>query len=141
MLEKIINTAFGTKLICQDKDLVFKESALKMVKTLCERRLFTLEGYIQAVKKILPISYKVPLALSDNLVLFQTESSRNFTNIWINYKAIMDIREVNQKLLITFFSGNSIMINWSLRGFKRLEENIRIIEEYKRSLETSHLSL
>ncbi|MCL2521522.1 MAG: competence protein ComK [Erysipelotrichales bacterium] len=140
MLEKIINTAFGAKLVYQDKELLFKESTLKVIRNLCERRLFTLEGYLQAVKKILPISYKIPIVITDNFVLFQTESSRNFTNIWINYKAIMDTKEVDKKLIITFLSGNSLTINWTKKGFKRLEENIRIIEEYKRSLETSNLS-
>lgn len=128
MIEYIINHPTGSLIFFQDETVYSKKNALSIVKSLCIEGLTTYEGYIKAVKKKLNYSYRIPVYLSEELCLFQTQRVRDYDNIWINYCAIKDMINLKDKTELLFKSGKKLIVNIRLN---QIQEQIRRIHDIK----------
>ncbi|MDI6452941.1 competence protein ComK [Peloplasma aerotolerans] len=128
MIEYIVNTSQGA-LIYQERHIkTYKSSNLSYIKLLCQEGLFTYEGYLMAVKKVLDIKYKVPVYINDYLMLIPVKRTRDYDNIWINYASINHIRESDDGLEIEFYSQRKIYLKYSLNS---LSKQIKYLEMIK----------
>lgn len=130
MIEYIINHPTGSIIFFTEDMIYSKKNALSIVKSLCIEGLTTYDGYIKAVKKKFNYSYRIPVYLSEELCLFQTQRVRDYENIWINYIAIKDMINLKDKTELHFKSGKKLIINIRLN---QIHEQIRRIHDIKNS--------
>lgn len=130
MIEYIINHPTGSIIFFTEDMIYSKKNALSIVKSLCIEGLTTYDGYIKAVKKKFNYSYRIPVYLSEELCLFQTQRVRDYENIWINYTAIKDMINLKDKTELHFKSGKKLIINIRLN---QIHEQIRRIHDIKNS--------
>ncbi|MCR3906286.1 MAG: competence protein ComK [Tenericutes bacterium] len=128
MIEYIVNTASGSIIYQEDQIETYKSSNLSYIKLLCEKGLFTYDGYIKTIKKVLDIKYKVPVYISDYLMLIPLKRVRDYDNIWINYASIKNIKKNDKGIEIEFYSQRKLYLKYSLNS---LSKQIKYLEMIK----------
>ena len=118
MIEYIINSAKGTTVYQTDQITHVSMFNLNYVKKLCHEALFSMEGYHEAIRKRLGITYNIPIYIHDELMLIQTKRMRDYDNIWINAAAIQMVKETDSGICIVFLSGRKIYLSLALNRFK-----------------------
>ena len=132
-MKYIINTSSGCTVFNQ-KEETYSITQLTFIKKLCEKHLFTLDGYLKSVKKHLKISYKIPIIINESLILFSTQAFRNYENIWINYANIQHIVFLKNQTNITFYDQTSLTIKITEQQYANIVHKINEIRHYKLSL-------
>jgi competence transcription factor ComK len=128
MIEYIINNSTGCLIYQESCNHQIKGSSLAYIKRLCVEHLFTYGGYLNAVQAKFALFHKVPLCISDAILLIPSKRTRDYDNIWINYASIFKIEEIDRQTKIIFYSGNELYINVSLKTMKK---QIRYLEEIR----------
>ncbi|CCV63810.1 predicted competence protein ComK [Alteracholeplasma palmae J233] len=131
-MDYIINTHKGCK-VFDKNNKEYPVTQLTYVKKLCEKQLFTYEGYLKAVSNILNMKYKIPLYINSKIILFSTSGYRNYENIWINYQTIKTVDFYEKTILFTFFSQQILRIQMTKCQYQRQIEKINKIIAYKLS--------
>jgi competence transcription factor ComK len=127
MIEYIIQTPHGTKIYQTNGETEISHRSIYIVKQLCEKALFSYEGYIKAVKKIISRKYKIPVVIDQFTKLIPTKNTKSYDNVWLNYEAIQNIKKNKDHLEILFHSGKKIYINISFLTIKgQIDDLIRI---------------
>lgn len=137
MIEYIINNSTGCMIYQETMNVQIKGSNLAYIKRLCQEHLFTYDGYLKAIKANFLISHKVPLCISNTILLIPTKRTRDYDNVWINYSSIFKIEEFKQQTKIIFYSGHELYVNITL---KTLKKQIRYLEEI-RNTKVKHFHL
>ncbi|NLK12173.1 MAG: hypothetical protein GX312_01085 [Candidatus Phytoplasma sp.] len=132
-MKYIINTASGCTVFNQKEETYFI-TQLTFIKKLCEKHLFTLEGYLKSVKKHLKISYKIPIVINESLILFSTQAFRDYENIWINYANIEKTIFFKNQTKIIFFDKTELTIKITEEQYANIVHKINEIRHYKLSL-------
>jgi competence transcription factor ComK len=127
MIEYIIQTPRGTKIYQTDGEIEVSHRSIYIIKQLCEKALFSYEGYIKAVQKSIHRKYKIPVVIDQFTKLIPTKCTKSYDNVWLNYAAIQNIRKDKERLEILFHSGKKIYINISFLTIKgQIDDLIRI---------------
>lgn len=127
------NCPKGTKVFNQ-KEEIHLMTQLTYLKRVCEKNLFTLEGYYKSVRKTLNISYKIPVYINQELILFQTKAFKSYDNIWINHSKIKQIEFNKKEATITFLDNSTLQTNLSKYQYTNTIYKIKLITNYKLSL-------
>lgn len=136
MICYIKNTPTGIYL--QGNETSRAHSALGVIKELCRKHLFELEGYLESTKLILNIKYKIPIYISNQLVFFYLSGLREFETIFINYRAIKNVVFLAQKTQIEFLDGSSLLLEISKRVYQKMIIVVKQVINYKNSLVWIH---
>lgn len=84
------------------------------INKLCINNLSTYKGRIDASKKVLNTTSKLPIYIDDTIVLFPNISIRRYDCILINYMEILSITKVfNSKCRITFNDLSVLFVDTS----------------------------
>jgi competence protein ComK len=113
MIEYITNNQYGSIMYTINQSKQLKKTSLSIIKRLCMESFFTYEGYLKSIKKYYPISYKIPIFINESMQFIQTKRARDDDNIWINFAAIINIKVIDQGVILEFMSGSKLFINIS----------------------------
>lgn len=106
---------YTTKIIEQDKEYIVNKKAYEIMDDSCKYYGSTYKGRLNASKKILDCSYKLPILIeeSSGIVFFPTRSSLEEDCCWLNFNCIKDIIKKQNSSLITFKNNKTILLNIS----------------------------
>lgn len=106
-----------------------QEPILTILQRLCLRHGSTFEGRRAAAASNLDIHQKVPVLLSEVYqdVLFPTKAIRNPDCIWINYRAVDELRRSEKGCVIRFLDESELCILVDVRCIRR---SMRLCERY-----------
>lgn len=139
MLESIFTGVFKSRIITTHGVYLSKMSVNQLLGFACIRFASTLEGRIQAIKKLMNYSIKTPILIDPNEIgAFPTRSYKNIECVWI-FNHHFEIESLGKgKSQITFSNGMSFYLNVSknvlLKQKQRLHTTIgtyRIIHRDK----------
>jgi competence protein ComK len=112
----IISTnQYKTKVIEKEYEYDINENAYKVMDDSCKYYGSSYKGRLEAAKKILDCSYKLPILVEESsaLIFFPIKSSLLEDCCWININSITNIEKVDNKSLITFKNGKKMMFDVS----------------------------
>jgi len=103
----------------QIDNILVDTSLIKYINNLCIKSHSTIDGRINASKKILLKNSKVPFIINDNILVFPTKSLRDYETILINFFSVMSFKKVQKnKTEIIFNDLTKITIDISLNVLK-----------------------
>jgi len=121
--ERSIN---GVKVVEKGQDRDYDTSLKKYLDALCNARLSTFDGTIEAVKKRFGYQRRVPLYVNSSMLLFSITSLRDLDGVWINYFQIDQVDIKKDGVQILFLDGTSLHVG---AGKNYLQTQIRRCEE------------
>jgi competence transcription factor ComK len=127
----IINSKHGCNIYQKDNMDYFKGSSISYIKQLCQKHLFTFEGYLKSCRAVFKYKYKIPLYITDSIQLIPTKSAKHMDVIWINYAQIKHFMVKNQNLLLVFHDGMEKMIEMSEIAWIKQIKRLDMIKSYK----------
>lgn len=100
---------------------VLQEPLLVILQRLCLRHGSTCEGRREAAACNLDIHQKVPILLSEVYqdILFPTRALRNPECIWINYRAVDEIRRKEKGCIVQFHDESELFVSVDVRCIRR----------------------
>ena len=91
-------------IMVQNKDEVYFQTGLQsFINQLCIQNISTYDGRKLAAKRLLNTRAKVPIYVSDSILLLFTHSIRNQNCCAINFHQVMSYKKVDLKTKITFY--------------------------------------
>lgn len=97
---------------------------------LCLTSGSTLEGKVDATKKILHIHQKAPILLTKNRILFPTVSAKRDDCIWVNASAIKTFKRKGKSTIVRFLDDSDYEVPIEYRSFKRQMYRCKLYNEY-----------
>lgn len=106
-----------------------QEPVLVILQRLCMRHGSTFEGRRAAAALNLDIHQKVPILLSEIYrdVLFPAKAMRNPDCIWINYRAVDEVRRLEKGCVVQFHDESKLSLSVDIRCIRR---SMRLCERY-----------
>ncbi len=108
-----------------------KHSVNVIIQNLCIDHLITYDGYIKAIQKKYHKFQRIPLVLSNDLMLIPIMRIRDYENIWINQCAIKAINATSGGIIITFFSNRTLEVNKNQAFLEKSINFVNIIKNEK----------
>jgi len=101
-----------TKIIELDNEYIVEKKAYHVMDDSCQYYGSTYKGRLNAAKKILDCSYKIPILVEESrgLIFFPTKSSLEEDCCWINFNYIKRIEKHENGCLITFTNNKVIEV-------------------------------
>lgn len=98
-----------------------RQSALGVLKELCIHHGCSYEGRKEAAGKVLNISQKIPILVSDKRgdIFFPTRRIRHPNCMWVNRSAITNLSRFQSGTKIEFRNGKTIVVLVDIRSIKR----------------------
>ena len=127
----IVNSTFGCDIYQNNHVETFKGSSITYIKLLCQKYLFTFEGYLKSCRVVFNYKYKIPLYISNKIQLIPTKSVKHMDTIWINYAEIKQFMTKNKQLLLIFYDGMEKTIEMSEIAWIKQISRLDMIKSYK----------
>ncbi|MBN2268745.1 MAG: competence protein ComK [Acholeplasmataceae bacterium] len=108
-----------------------KHSMNAIIHSLCIEHLITYDGYVKAIQKKYHKSQRIPLVLSNDLMLIPIMRIRDYENIWINHSAIKAFYTSPKGIIITFFSNHTLEIDKNMAFLEKAINFVNIIKKEK----------
>ncbi len=104
-----------TKIIEKDNEYTINEDAYKVMDESCKYYGSSYKGRIEASKKLLDCSYKLPIIVEESsaLIFFPIKSSLLQDCCWINLNSIKSVEKNGNKCNITLINGKKLLIDIS----------------------------
>lgn len=130
------NTNDGTRIYKSNFKYTNLSNSLNYnIEKLCNKFLFSYNGYKKALKLKLNLKSLQPLYLNKNLILIPIKNIKDYHNLFINFKAITSIIKIdNSNTKLFFNTGETLIINKNINFFYDKEKEINKIENYLNSL-------
>ncbi len=106
------------------------KTPLKVVKMLCEQKLFSYESRIRLTKEKLKISTKIPVYITRKILLMPILSPKRYENIWINYYQVFNYKGKGLKTLVLFNNLVELAIDIRYAVFKKVIEKAQKTDAY-----------
>lgn len=129
----VYRNGYGITVSYQKKILELNLSLQSFLNILCIQRYSTYEGTKQAASILLNTNHKLPIYISEELVLFPSHSIRHNDVVYVNYMNVVYINQhnVNQSLII-FKNGEKLVSKQSLSKMKLQErKTIKLLHNRK----------
>ena len=94
-------------------------------------QLTTLNGRLDATKKVYHINKNIPVFLDNNLVFIQIFNKKQHENIYINVYKIIDMIKDKEKTIIIFEDESRVIIDKPLHIIKKYYNNSLKINLFK----------
>lgn len=106
---------YNTKVIEKNNEYIINKKAYEIMDDSCKYYGSTYKGRLNAAKKILDCSYKVPILVeeSKNLIFFPTKSSLEDDCCWINFSSIKKIKKLESSSNVIFDNNKEYNFNIS----------------------------
>ena len=122
--------SFSKKIIINDESILH-QTIDEYFDYLLLQQLTNLKGRIAATKKLYGYKKLVPIYINSSLVFFPINNLKEYDNIYINARNIVNIYEKGSKTVIEFMGTDKLYVNKSYN---------QIIKYYNRSLSINHNS-
>ena len=122
--------SFSKKIIINDESILY-QTIEEYFDYLLLQQLTNLKGRIAATKKLYGYKKLVPIYINSSLVFFPINNLKEYDNIYINARNIINIYEKGSKTVIEFMGTDKLYVNKSYN---------QIIKYYNRSLSINHNS-
>lgn len=138
MLESVFIDKVKTRIVTTHGTYYSEESILNLLEKACIRYASTVEGRLQAAKKLMNYSVKTPLLIEPNhFGAFPTMSYRHVECVWI-FNHPFYVEELSKgKSVVHFSNGISVPVNASkhvlLKQHQRLHTSLNIYGMYHRN--------
>lgn len=111
----IANSVGNSKVIEKECEYTVNNDAYKIMDESCQYYGSSYKGRLQAAKKILNCSYKLPILVEESscLIFFPIKSSLADDCCWINLNSIKNVEKDGNGTKITFQNGQSITFDVS----------------------------
>lgn len=119
-----------TEIICKEITYKAEKTPLSIVKSLCERELFSYESRVKYTKTYLNIKTKIPVYINEKLLFMPIKSPKRYDTYWINYFEIFSFSQYFDKTLVLFNNLVEIIIEISYNSFVKTIEKAKIVEKY-----------
>ena len=129
-----------TKIVEKNNEYIVDKKAYSIMDESCRYYGSTYKGRLNAAKKILDCSYKLPILIeeSQNIIFFPTKSSLEEDCCWINFNYIKSLEKVANETVINFINGTNIKFNISILSIRnQISRSTRlsyIIDQRKKAL-------
>ena len=146
-IENVYKGDYLSRLTTTDGVFYSRLSLIKLLENACILYGSTLEGRIQAIRKVTGYHHKTPVIMIPDFVsAFPTESYKQSTCVWI-FNHPFKIEELGKKKCkVIFNDGQFIIVNvskevllsqrqrceWTLEKFRQTQHNMNRIIEYHR---------
>jgi hypothetical protein len=94
-------------------------------------QLTTLNGRLDAIKKVYHINKNIPVFLDNNLVFIQTFNKKQHENIYINVHRIIDMIKDKENTIIIFEDESKLLVEKPLHIIKKYYNNSLKINLFK----------
>ncbi len=132
MIYYIYNSTHGGMI--EPGSIIAGRSAFGVAKKLCQKHLFSYDGYIQSVQMNLSIKRKIPIVITNDLVFFSTQAVESFENIFVNYMMIEKVEYKGEYITLFFDEKYQLSVKLTKTAYLRNQTKIKQIINYKRSL-------
>lgn len=107
-----------SKILENNDDYIIPKSTLEVMEHSCEYFGSTYDGRLKASKNMLGTFYKVPIIIeeSNEIIFFPIKS--NGINAWISLKNILKYERLNDKCLVTFIDGKTLILDINCSSFE-----------------------
>ena len=122
--------SFSKKIIINDESILH-QTIEEYFDYLLLQQLTNLKGRIAATKKLYGYKKLVPIYINSSLVFFPINNLKEYDNIYINARNIINIYKKGSKTVIEFMGTDKLYVNKSYN---------QIIKYYNRSLSINHNS-
>lgn len=119
-----------TEIICKETTYRAQKPPLSIVKSLCERELFSYESRIRYTKKHLNIKTKIPVYINEKLLLMPINSPKRYETYWLNYFEIFSFSQYFDKTIVLFKNLVEIIIETSYNSFVKIIERAKLVDQY-----------
>lgn len=104
-----------SKVITLDKEYIIKSSSTDIVDNTCKFFGSSLSDRIKMTKRLANISVKSPVIVEEirNLLFFPLKSTREKNNVWISFNNIEKYDKLDDKVMVYFKCGKSIILDCS----------------------------
>lgn len=103
---------------------------LSVIRTLCEKELFSYDERIKITRKQLSINIKVPIYINENTLLMPTKSPKKYDNIWINYYEVFEYNSLGDKTVVLFSNLTELILDIKIKNFKTMMKKADLIDTY-----------
>ena len=131
MIEYIAHFNLNTIIYKTDEEKTVSKSVLSIINRICMDELITYDGYKKAIKHKFNYQYKIPIYLNAHIQLIPLERVRNYTNIWVNYAAIKDVRIESDMIRLVFISGRNLDLFIKPKILSKQVERLNQIRLYR----------
>lgn len=109
-----------TMVIELDKKILVNKNIMDIVNDSCCYFGSNYAGRYQGSKRLLNMSYKLPIIIEDfnDLIFFPTSSSRQENCCWISLNNIENYKKINKKTTVIFKNDISVEVNISYGSFE-----------------------
>lgn len=119
-----------TKIVCKEKIQQAEKSSFSVVKSFCERELFSYESRIKYTKLHLNIKTKIPIYINKELLLMPTKSPKRYETYWLNYFEVFSYQKHFGKTLVLFTNLKELEVDLSYESFHKMMLKAKTIEKY-----------
>lgn len=119
-----------TEIVCLKTTYKAQKPSLSVVKSLCERELFSYESRIKYTKSYLNIKTKIPVYINQKLLLMPINSPKRYDTFWLNYFQIFSFSKLFDKTIVLFNNLVEITIEISYKSFTKIIERAQLVEQY-----------
>jgi len=131
MIEYLVNNAFGCLIYKNGKAIQYKGTNLSYIKKICLEHLFTFDGYMKAVQKQYGKRYRIPLFVDELHMFIPIKRIRDYDNIWINFTAVAEFKELEQTIEVIFQSQQKLQLNISMKSLRKQINHLEAIHNVK----------
>ncbi|NLN50641.1 MAG: hypothetical protein GX149_03335 [Acholeplasmataceae bacterium] len=123
-----------SKIVYKTHVQLARKPNLSIVKSLCEKELFSYESRLKLTKERLNIKIKIPIYINPKTLLFPIKSPKRYDNYWLNYFEIFSYEAFFEKTIILFYSLDEVIVNLSFKSFKKLYDKAKKLANYFQTL-------
>jgi len=120
--------------VTNSKTIEIQKSIEIVLRELCFRNLFSLEGYIKSLRLIFPKTKKIPLYINKLLILIPIHPKKVGKQIYINYFALKKYETTQKGVLIHLVDEKIYRYFQSADSFSSLLEKAKDLIIYKDEL-------
>jgi competence protein ComK len=103
-----------------NKKLISNKLSTDIIKESCMYYGSSFKGRVEGTKNLIGVSYKCPIIVSDNIIMFPTASNRDNSCSWINYNNVDNYYVTNNLWTkIIFKNGIEILLELSIGIFDK----------------------
>lgn len=136
MLESVFAGINKSKIITTHGIYFSKMPVIQLLNLSCVRFASTLEGRIQAIKKLTNYSIKTPILIDPNeLGAFPTTSYKNIECVWIFHHPLKIESLSNGKSQVTFHNGMTFTVNASKYVLEKQKQRLHTIFDIYRMVQ------
>ena len=116
-----------------------KELGIKYLNELLRLKVRDFYSYNKIIASLLKIERNIPIFITFDIIFLPIKSYKAYDCIWINYKEIKSIIDMEKRVLIKFINGEVKEFSISYNKLKRIIKDAEIITTYFKKIECENV--